>query len=218
MEIKRVYFPCGELSLEGILSIPEGNGPFPAVIVCHPHPLYGGSMENNVVNSICETLLQFSIVPLKFNFRGAGYSQGTYDNGIGEQDDVRAAISFLTQVDAVDRNRIGLAGYSAGAAFGLPVGAENAGIIALAAVSPPFSMSDFSFLTDCLKPKLLISGSKDDFTSAGQFHDYCSRLSEPVECETIEDTDHFWSGYENELAQKVATFFARALASEKESE
>jgi alpha/beta superfamily hydrolase len=58
----RVRFPSGELSLEGILAIPQGTGPFPAVIVCHPHPLYGGSMDNNVVNSLCEALAQASLV------------------------------------------------------------------------------------------------------------------------------------------------------------
>jgi len=216
MEIKSVNFPCGELSLEGILSVPEGNRPLPAVIVCHPHPLYGGSMENNAVNSICEALTRLSLISFKFNFRGVGYSQGTYDNGIGEQEDVRAAISFLTQLNMVDSNRIGLAGYSAGAAFGLPIGAEDSGIIAIAAVSPPFSMSDFSFLTDSLKPKYLISGSDDNFTLESQFQDYCKHLPDPVEYESIEGADHFWSGYEKEMAMKVAAFFARTLGNEKE--
>ena len=90
-----VSFPSGELLLEGIVAIPEGAGAFPAVIVCHPHPLYGGSMDNNVVHSLCETLTEASFVSFKFNFRGVGGSQGEFGQGIGEQADVEAAISFI---------------------------------------------------------------------------------------------------------------------------
>jgi alpha/beta superfamily hydrolase len=85
MKKTRVSFPSGELFLEGILAIPEGAGPFPAVIICHPHPLYGGSMDNNVVYSLSETLTQASFVSFKFNFRGVGGSQGEFGQGIGEQ-------------------------------------------------------------------------------------------------------------------------------------
>ncbi len=98
MKQTRVSFVSGGLVLEGMLAVPEGTGPFPAVIVCHPHPLYGGSMDNNVVNSISETLVQASLVSLKFNFRGVGGSQGEFGQGIGEQEYVEAAISFLSTV------------------------------------------------------------------------------------------------------------------------
>ena len=80
-----MMFPCGELSLEGALTIPEGTGTFPAIIVCHPHPLYGGSMHNNVINSVCEALAQSSLISFKFNFRGVDASQGEFDQGDGEQ-------------------------------------------------------------------------------------------------------------------------------------
>jgi len=109
MKQTRVSFPSGELSLEGISVIPEGAGPFPAVIVCHPHPLYGGNMDNNVVSSLCETLTQASLASFKFNFRGVGGSQGEFGQGIGEQEDVAAAISFISTVKRVDSKRIGLA-------------------------------------------------------------------------------------------------------------
>ena len=114
-----VRFPSGELLLEGVLGLPEGDGPFPAVVVCHPHPLYGGSMDNNVVNSICEALTRASLVSFKFNFRGVGGSQGTHSGGAGEQEDVAAAISFVSDQAEVDPGRIGLAGYSAGAGYSL---------------------------------------------------------------------------------------------------
>ena len=92
MKETRVDFQSGELTLEGVLAIPEGVPPFPAVIVCHPHSLYGGSMDNNVVCSLTETLTEASFVSFKFNFRGVGESQGEFGQGIGEQEDTEAAI------------------------------------------------------------------------------------------------------------------------------
>jgi len=211
MKKTRVSFPSGELFLEGILAIPEGAGPFPAVIVCHPHPLYGGSMDNNVVYSLSEALTQASLASFKFNFRGVGGSQGEFGQGIGEQEDVEAAISFINTVKKVDSKRIGLAGYSAGAGFALPVGLNDVRIKALAAVSPPLNMFDFDFLKDCPKPKLFISGSRDNFTPADQFLEFCQNLPAPKEYESIEGADHFWWGYESRLAAKVTAFFTKVL-------
>jgi len=207
----RVSFPSSELFLEGIVAIPEGAGPFPAVIVCHPHPLYGGSMDNNVVCNLSEALTQASLASFKFNFRGVGGSQGEFGQGIGEREDVEAAISFISTVKEVDSKRIGLAGYSAGAGFALPVGFNDARIRALAAVSPPLPMFDFDFLISCPKPKLLISGSRDNLIPADQFLEFCQNLPEPKEYESIEGADHFWWGYESSLAAKVTAFFTRVL-------
>jgi alpha/beta superfamily hydrolase len=211
MKETRVSFYSSELLLEGILAIPEGAGPFPAVIVCHPHPLYGGSMDNNVVCNLSETLTQASLVSFKFNFRGVGGSQGEFGQGIGEREDVEAAISFISTVKEVDSNRIGLAGYSAGAGFALPVGFSDDRIRALAAVSPPLLMFDFDFLKSCPKPKLLISGNSDNFIPTDQFLEFCQNLPKPKECASIEGADHFWWGYEPRLAAKVTAFFTKVL-------
>jgi alpha/beta superfamily hydrolase len=211
MKKTRVSFSSGGLFLEGILAIPEGAGPFPAVIVCHPHPLYGGSMDNNVVYSLSEKITQSSLASFKFNFRGVGGSQGEFSQGIGEQEDVEAAISFISTVKEIDSKRMGLAGYSAGAGFALPVGFNDDRIRALAAVSPPLSMFDFDFLKSCPKPKFLISGRRDDLILIDQFLEFCQNLPEPKECESIEGADHFWWGYESSLADKVAAFFTKVL-------
>ena len=211
MKQTRVSFLSGGLVLEGILTIPEGTEPLPAVIVCHPHPLYGGSMDNNVISSLCESLTQASLISLKFNFRGVGGSQGEFGQGIGEREDVEAAISFISTVNEVDSKRIGLAGYSAGAGFAFPVGFNDDRIRALAAVSPPLSMFDFGFLKGCPKPKLLISGSRDDLIPTDRFLGFCRNLPEPKECEIVERADHFWWGYESHLADKMAAFFTKVL-------
>jgi alpha/beta superfamily hydrolase len=168
-------------------------------------------MDNNVVNSLSETLTQASLVSLKFNFRGVGGSQGVFDQGIGEKEDVEAAISFISTVKEIDSRRIGLAGYSAGAGFAFPVGFNDDRIRALAAISPPLSMFDFDFLKRCPKPKLLISGSRDDLILIDQLLEFCQNLPEPKECESIEGADHFWWGYESFLAAKVTAFFTEVL-------
>ena len=211
MKETRVSFISGGLVLEGILAIPEGDGPLPAVVVCHPHPLYGGSMNNNVISSLCETLTKASLISFKFNFRGVGGSQGKSGQGMGEREDVEAAITFVRTINEVGLERIGLAGYSAGAGFALPVGSNDDRIKALAAVSPPLSMFDFDFLKSCPKPKLLISGSRDNLIPADQFLEFCQNLPEPKEYESIEGADHFWWGYESSLAAKVTAFFTRVL-------
>jgi hypothetical protein len=211
MDKIRVTFPSGELFLEGIVAIPQGVGPLPAIIVCHPHPLYGGSMDNNVVCSLCEALTKASFVSFKFNFRGVGASQGEFGQGIGEQTDVEAAISFISRLKGINSTRIGLAGYSAGAGFAIPVGSGDSRIKALAAVSPPLNMFSFDFLGSCLKPRLLVSGSRDDFTPADQFLEFCQNLAEPKQCEVIEGADHFWWEYESRLAAKVTAFFTKVL-------
>ena len=168
-------------------------------------------MDNNVVNSLCDALYEKSIISFKFNFRGVGRSQGEYDNGIGEQEDVSNAISFLTTLSEVDSGRIGLAGYSAGAAFALPAGCKDARVQALAAISPPLSMFDFEFLNSCTKPQILISGSEDNFTPIDRFIGFCQDLPCSSEYDCIEGADHFWGGYESVLAQKTTAFFTKTL-------
>jgi alpha/beta superfamily hydrolase len=211
MEQAKVRFPSGRLLLEGILAIPQGAGPFAVVILCHPHPLYGGSMDNNVMHGLSETLTQASLASFRFNFRGVGGSQGEFGHGPGEQEDVQAAVSFVSTAGEVDAERIGLAGYSAGAAFALPVAVNDARVKALAAISPPLSMFDFDLLRDCPKPKLLISGNRDDFTPPHHFLEFCQSFSKPEECQMIEGADHFWWGHESLLAAKVTAFFVNVL-------
>ena len=217
MRETRVTFRSGPLLLEGARSQPVGTGPFPAVVVCHPHPSFGGSMENNVVRAICEGLYERSIMTLRFNFRGVGKSEGNFGHGIGEQDDVRAAISFLVGRKQSASSRMGFVGYSAGAVFGLPIAIGDAMVRSMAAISPPLGMMDLDALKTSRKPKMLVLGSKDDYTLENELTELCRSCAEPKECTVIQGADHFWQGYEHDLADRVSEFMARSLSSSLES-
>ena len=203
-------FPGAGLELEGILHLPKGDGPFPAVAVCHPHPLYGGDMDNNVVLAICYALAEASLAALRFNFRGVGRSQGDFAEGIGEQEDVIAALTFLLSLGKVDPNRIGLAGYSFGAKVALPVALQKELVQAVALVSPFLSASDWQQLRVYIKPKLFLCGSNDYVVSPSEVQRMASELPQS-QYEVIPGADHFWRGYEGEIAKRVPAFFRATL-------
>lgn len=114
MRTLRVTLQAGGLLLEGCLELPQGTGPVPGVVLCHPHPLYGGDMENNVIVAVGRALVRSGLAALRFNFRGVGRSQGEFAGGVGEQEDARAALSFLATRPEIDPARLGIAGYSFG--------------------------------------------------------------------------------------------------------
>jgi len=204
----RVYFLCGKISLEGELHLLQGNGSYPGVIVCHPHPLYGGDMHNNVVDAVCEALFKQSITALRFNFRGVGGSGGTFGGGIGEQDDVKATLTFLRSMSEIDTGRIGLVGYSFGASVVLPVAIEDDSVALLSLISPALGKPGWEQLETYRKPKFLIVGEADSFVPLGEFKKYNKTASESEQYEIVSGTDHFWWGKEQELAGKVTRFFA----------
>ncbi|MCJ7514731.1 MAG: dienelactone hydrolase family protein [Dehalococcoidia bacterium] len=208
---RRVSFPCGKLTLEGLCYFPERDGVFPAVVVCHPHPLYGGSMDNNVVLSIGSALAAESIIALMFNFRGVGGSQGSFGGGKAEQEDAAAAINWIIAQPEVDGNKVGLAGYSFGAAVVLPVACADDRVRALALVSLPPGAEQISQLKSCAKPKLLICGTNDMVVPLEQAQLMNREAAEPKQFELISGADHIWWGYEAVLAEKVANFFKRTL-------
>lgn len=205
----KIKFPCGDLILEGITTLPDGFGPFPGVVVCHPHPLYGGEMRNNVVVPVCMTLEQASIASLRFNFRGVGASQGKFADGAGEKEDAVAAISYLSSLEVVDKERIGLCGYSFGGAVSLEVAPNDTRVKALALISP--DISTYTPLKQYTRPKLIVCGGADQFVSIIALQRLAEELPPPNDFELIAGADHFWGGFESRVAAKVAAFFANAL-------
>jgi len=205
----RVKFPCGDLILESMTTVPEGEGPFPGVVVCHPHPQYGGEMNNNVLVPICQALAQSLIASLRFNFRGVGASQGKFGDGIGEKEDIVAAISYLSTLDAVDKERIGLCGYSFGGAVSLEVAPADERVKALALISPV--ISTYVPLKQYTKPKLIVCGGADQFVSIISLQRLAEELPPPNDFELVSGADHFWGGYEDKVAARVSAFFVNAL-------
>jgi alpha/beta superfamily hydrolase len=206
---EKLMFPCGDISLEGVLWLPEGGGPFPAVVVCHPHPLYGGSMNVDMVHRVCEAVGAHSIASLRFNFRGVGRSEGKHDNGVGEQQDVKAALSFLETRNEIDSSRLALCGYSFGTMVGIPVADTDERVQACAGISAFFVSTDL--LKNFLKPKFFIHGTSDEFISCKQTEGIVNGLPEPKTFVSIEGADHFWWGYDSEAAGRVGDFFASCL-------
>ena len=207
-----VEFPCGDITLEGEWHLPEREATFPAVVVCHPHSLYGGNMNNNVVVSICEALSQQGIAALRFNFRGVGSSGGQFGGGVNERDDVRAALGFLSGEADVDQERIGLAGYSFGGGVALPVALEEESVACLALVSPALTDSGWVELEKLTRPKLIIVGGIDSVIQMDRFQQYLKAARHPTEYHVVPGADHFWGDHGDELFGEVVAFFAARFA------
>jgi len=213
MEIahRRVSFPSGRLILEGVLSLSCNPGPGPGVVICHPHPEYGGDMNNNVVVGIAEALTSEGFAVLRFNFRGAGLSQGSHEQGRGEVDDVAGAFSFLKSQSMVDRSRLFIAGYSFGAWVGLRAACKIENLQAAAGVAPPFGIFNFDFLKSVSIPILLVGGDQDAFCNLEEFERNFAELSSRKKKVIIKGTDHFYWGKEPEVGAAVKDFFESQL-------
>lgn len=209
MNQKRIFFPGKDLILKGIFSLPEGQGPFGLVVVCHPHPLYGGSMDNKVVDAVCRKVGEEGLAWLKFNFRGVGRSEGQLAGGTGEKEDAKAAISFGANQTKVDPERIGICGYSFGSIVAFSVSVEDPRIKAVAGISPFVQLPDL--LAQYRKPKLLISGTNDEFIDPQTLRQIFQKLPDPKELAIYPEVDHFWGGQEDAMAERVSRFFKKSF-------
>lgn len=209
----RIPVPEAGFDLDAALALPGGVPvPTPAVVVCHPHPLYGGDMDNDVVYAICTALLGRGIAALRFNFRGVGGSGGEHGGGYEEREDVFAALDWLRmRPEQIDPRRLGLAGYSFGAAVALNA-AVAAGVRALCAVSPPPQMLDFSAQQGLDIPVLLIAGDADTVAPAARLEQLPAAIGPGASVRIVRGADHFWYGHAGELRDAVGGFFAEHLA------
>ena len=207
---KQVLFPGPAGQIEGFLAVPDGDGPFPAVVVCHPHPQYGGSSDNNVVASICGGAFRNGIATLRFNFRGVGASAGGFDGGNGEQQDVVAALNFLAAHPQIDAQRIGLAGYSFGAGVSARAASGREGLKALMLVSLPVRATE-GMLTDAAMPKLFMVGSDDHIVAADKLNEFAAGLTPAPQIIVVPNSDHFWGGFERQIVEAAGEFFASNL-------
>lgn len=197
MSEKPIFFEVKGLKLEGMLEELQGEK---GVAISHPHPLYGGSMHNNVVKAVARAYQQKGYSTLRFNFRGVENSEGDFNNGVGEQDDVQAALRHL------GKKHMDLAGYSFGAwvnALGLGK-FEEAGRLIM--VSPPVSFIDFAFLKHNPKIKLVVCGTRDEIADYKTVERMLPKWNDQALFRVIQGADHFYSGYEEELIEIVGEF------------
>ena len=207
--MKKIFFNTTKgLRLEGVISFQPGSDHYPGVIICHPHPQYGGDLSNNVVTAVAQELVEKGFAALRFNFRGVGRSEGSYDNGVGEVEDVRGAIDFLAGTDMPMIEKIYLVGYSFGAWVGLQAAFKDERVKAIVGISPPTSFSNFEFLLNSSLPKLIIFGGSDPFCPQETTVSLFSSLLEPKRIEIIPGADHFLLGRETEVAEKVSGFLS----------
>ena len=175
--------------LDARLSLPET--PPAGIVICHPHPLYGGDMDNPVVVRIAEIAQGLGMATLRFNFRGVGASGGVHGGGDGERDDVSAALhSLAARLPAV--TPVGLAGYSFGAWVAARIAAASPTLPALCLVGPPLAMYDLAFLEGAPAATLLVGGSRDQYCPV----EALERLGKRLECrvEIVEGAEHFFFG------------------------
>jgi alpha/beta superfamily hydrolase len=203
MKEQPVTFASGELTLEGLLGKPEGLEAVRGGVVCHPHPLYGGSMCNNVVDAVLEAMWKLGWATLRFNFRGVGQSEGDHGGGKGEADDAIAAVEFLGSRAGVERQGIVLAGYSFGAMAALSAAPRIKDLGALVLVALPMRMADPVALGELSRPIVLAAGDNDSYCPAAQLETVHKALGARSQLKIIEGTDHFFGGYEKELAAAI---------------
>ncbi len=198
---KRVQIPVGHGSLEGLLQ--EAEIPVASAIVCHPHPLHGGTMENNVVWRMARALNEQGAEVLRFNFRGVGRSTGSYGYGIDEEEDVLAAIAFL-RARAPERP-LWVAGFSFGARVGLSVGARDLSVERLLGVGLPLKLFELHFLRDCAKPKVFVQGALDEYAGGAETRAFVESLPPPRHLEVVPGAEHLFTRKLPELAQALGT-------------
>jgi hypothetical protein len=197
--------------LEGYLHLPQDKNPHLGVVICHPHPQMGGDMSNNVVMGICCSLIQVGLITLRFNFRGVGGSQGTYDEGKGEIEDALAALSFLAAQEEIKQGNVGLAGYSFGAGVAMKASLKNDLPKALSVVARTRVDFDDDLERRSSLPMQFVVGDQDRLMPTDQFSELSSRLTTPPEMHVIPGADHFFRGRESEVGELVAGFFQRWL-------
>ena len=184
-----------------------------AAVVCHPHPLYGGTLHNKVVFHTMKALNHFGFPVLRFNFRGAGLSEGEHAHGVGEVEDVRAALDWIEREYTLP---IIFAGFSFGAAVGLQAACPDTRVTALIGLGLPATpvddrVYDFDCLRSCTKPKLFVSGSRDQFGPPGKLEALVNSFADPKKLVRIGAGDHFFEGRLKELRSAIEEWVGALL-------
>jgi len=200
-----LMIPAETVQLEAQLRKPKDTA-IGAVVVCHPHPVYGGTMDNRVVYRAAKAATESGYISLRFNFRGVGQSTGQFDQGIGEKEDVAAVIRWLEK--EYPALPLALIGYSFGAWVGLQVGCSVRSVKAMVGLALPLDLYDFEFLIGNSKPSLYIVGTRDEFCSPENLDRLARRLPTSSSLHKIEGAEHFFAGQVEVMESLVGDFFS----------
>jgi uncharacterized protein len=214
-EIKSLMLngPVGQL--EALLNVGAQNATH-AALVCHPHPLFGGTMHNKVVYNAMKSLTKFGFHALRFNFRGTGLSGGMHDEGRGERDDVRAGIDFLEKEFHLP---IIFCGFSFGAATGLKATCGDSRVVGQISLGTPVSVEGraykYEFLSRCTAPKLFISGSQDQYSPEPVLREAFANAAEPKKLVIVPQADHFFVGKLNLMQSALEDWVGEHFAEKR---
>ncbi len=209
-EIRSIFIPGPAGRLEALLNVGEPDANY-AALVCHPHPLHGGTMHNKVVYHTMKALSGFGFPVVRFNFRGTGLSEGTHDAGRGEREDIRAALDWIER--EYPKLLIIFAGFSFGAATGLKASCPDPRVVGLISLGTPVAVLEraykYNFLSTCTKPKLFVSGTNDQYGPMAAVNAIVATAAEPKELVLIEGADHFFEGLLPKVRDAITAWVER---------
>lgn len=206
-----LFVPASVGELEAILKEPHGTARGVA-LVCHPHPLGGGTMHNKVVFRAAAGLVDAGLITLRFNFRGVGASGGTHD-GAAEKQDVRDCLDYLSET--YPQHEITLAGFSFGSRMGTEVGMTDERVVRLISIGTPVDKyDDYEYLEDLRKPILFVHGDKDEFGALENVRKLVAKVAENTDAELVsfENCGHFFDDHLNELREAVKNWTEKQMA------
>jgi alpha/beta superfamily hydrolase len=206
MKEEKVFIPSDRIHLEGLLNIQEASPFKGGIILCHPHPQYGGDMDHPVIVAAMEAAFQEGFSTLRFNFRGVGESEGSYGEGIGEMEDVGAVSDYFCSRLNGDQLPLILVGYSFGAWAGFPIATKDERFEGMVAVAPPLEIYDFGFLKECKKKKLFIAGDRDFFCPLSALEKWYQQIDEPKSLAIVPGADHFFLHHTQHIIQPLKEF------------
>ncbi len=201
-----MHIPASHGQLEALLKEPAGAARG-AVVVCHPHPLHGGTMHTKAVYRAAQAFNDAGLVALRFNFRGVGTSTGSHDEGVGERDDLREALDWLE--DEYPDLPLLVGGFSFGSMVGLSVGADDERVVALLGLGLPVDMDryHYSFLAAAKKPILVVQGENDEFGAGDTVAALLSELGAHIALVRIPGTDHYFTDRLDELRATIRGYY-----------
>ena len=212
MRQSAVSFKAKGLNFEGIVATPDDMGSsVPGVVICHPHPLMGGNMDNNVVIAVSFSLVEQGFATIRFNFRGVGNSEGEHTKGELEHQEVLGAFDLLKAWPGVDGGKLGLAGYSFGTSVILGNAAVQKKAKSIALISPSIRGFPDTPLKKSKTPTLIVTGNRDKLVEAEDLQPNLDAFARPPVLKIVEGADHFWGGMERQIIGPVAEFFAEHL-------